>query len=223
MSHGRGIRRRRASPRALSSRSLIPGRPVALVIGCLLVVTGIAAHNAGTWLVVSRPLERPEAIISLASHEWERLPATARLASATPSAVVLLTLPQPATPFNCHDCSGRLARLRRLGVASDRVRIVPITGRGTYGEALATLAFLRHTHVRRLVIVTTPYHTRRALATFQSVFDGSGVEIGIHPATASSPARPERWWASPYDRAYVAYEWAATLYYGFRYRTAVWS
>ena len=210
------------SLRALSSRSVKRVRPAALFIGSLLVATGIAAPNAGTWLVVSRPVERPEAIISLASHEWERLPAAARLALATPSALVLLTLPQPATPHNCHDCAGRLARLQGLGVASDRVRIIPLTAPGTYGEALAALKFARETPIRRLLVVTTPYHTRRSLAAFQSVFDGSGVEIGIEPATPSSPARPERWWATPYDRAYVAYEWAAVVYYGVRHRVGIY-
>ena len=89
------------------------------------------------------------------------------------------------------------------------MRILPLTAPGTHGEALAALTFARETHVRRLMIVTSPYHTKRSLATFRSVFDGSSIEIGIEPATASSPARPERWWATPYDRAYVAYEWAA--------------
>ena len=173
-------------------------------------------------LVVSRPVQSPDAILSLASHEWERLPATARLATTNSSARVLLTLPQPVTPYNCHDCSGRIGRLKRLGVPEERVRILPLTSPGTYGEALATVAFARQAGVRRLLIVTTPYHTRRSLAVFQSVFEGSGVEIGVEPATASSPATPERWWAAPYDRAYVAYEWAAVVYYGVRYGVTIW-
>lgn len=166
-------------------------------------------------------MERADAILSLASHEWERLPDAARLAKATPSAVVLLTLPQPVTPFNCHDCNGRVSRLERLDVPADRVRIIPLTLSGTYGEAVAVLAFARQTQIHRLVIVTTPYHTRRSLAVFRKVFTGSGIEIGIEPAR-SSPARPDRWWATPYDRAYVAYEWAALVYYGFRYQVVPW-
>lgn len=194
-----------------------------VLIGLALLAVGVAASSAGKWLVVSRPLAYPDAIISLASHEWERLPVTARLASAAPSALVLLTLPQPVTRYNCHDCSGRVSLLQRLGVPSDRVRILPIASPGTHGEALATRAFARQAHIRRLLIVTTPYHTRRSLATFRSVFDGSGLEIGIEPATVSSPARPERWWAAPYDRAYVAYEWAALIYYAVWHHVAVWS
>jgi len=189
------------------------------IVGLLLVAFGASVRSAGTLLVSTLPLQHPDAIISLASHEWERLPEAAKLARANPAALVILTLPQPATMHNCHDCGGRLAQLQRLGVPPERVRILPLTSPGTYGEALAAAAFVRRTPIRRLLIVTTPYHTRRSLATFQSVFDGSSVEVGVEPATESSPARPARWWMTPYDRWYVAYEWAAALYYALRYGT----
>ncbi|NOT27592.1 MAG: YdcF family protein [Acidobacteria bacterium] len=199
-------------------------RPQAVAaILALLAALGVGLRIAGTLLVVGRPVTNPDAIISLASHEWERLPTTARLARTNEAAVVVLTLPQPATIYNCHDCSGRLDRLQHLGIASDRVRIIPLTAPGTHGEALAAVAFARRTAIHRLLIVTTPYHTRRALAVFRSVFEGMPVEIGIEPASESSPAQPARWWASPYDRAYVAYEWAAALYYVVRYHVVIWT
>jgi len=191
-----------------------------LAAGTLLVLA-VGVGKAGPLLVVRRPLERPDAIISLASHDWERLPRAASLAHANPAALVVLTLPQPATVYNCHDCAGRLGRLQRLGIPSDRVRIVPLTSPGTYGEALATLAFVRRTPIRRLLIVTSPYHTRRSLAVFREVLAPAGVELGVEAAD-SSPAHPTRWWATPYDRAYVAYEWAAIVYYSFRYRVMPW-
>lgn len=191
-------------------------------IGAVITALGIGACNAGSLLVVSRPVAMPDGIVSLASHEWERLPAAARLAGANASATVILTLPQPVTPQNCHDCSGRVARLQQLGVPPERVQIVPLSSPGTHGEALATLEFARRAGFRRLLIVTTPYHTRRALAVFRSVFQGTGVQIGVAPATASSPARPDRWWASPYDRWYVTYEWTAAAYYVLRYQAPVW-
>jgi uncharacterized SAM-binding protein YcdF (DUF218 family) len=192
-----------------------------IAIGAAIIATVATARFAGTLLVLSRPLEHPEAILSLASHEWERLPATAALASRYPSALVLLTLPQRVTIHNCHDCGGRVGRLQRLGVTPDRVRIVPLSAPGTYGEALATSTFVREAGIHRLVIVTTPYHTRRAFSVFRSVFEGSDVAIGIAPA-ATSPARPGTWWRDPYDRAYVAYEWAAALYYAAWYQVMIW-
>jgi uncharacterized SAM-binding protein YcdF (DUF218 family) len=171
---------------------------VALVVaGALLIGTQV-----GTALVVSQPLPRPDVIVSLASHEWERLPETARQAALFPRALVLLTLPPSVNKYNCHDCANRVTRLARAGVSARRIRVLPILGRGTYGEALATRQFLESHNVKRVLVVTSPYHTRRSLATFRGLLHPAGVVVGIVPSIAS-----------PYDRAYVAYEWAALAYY----------
>jgi uncharacterized SAM-binding protein YcdF (DUF218 family) len=173
--------------------------------------------DAGPALVVQVPVTNPDVIVSLASHEWERLPTTARLAAEHPDAVVLLTEPGDVTEFNCHDCANRVNRLRLLGVPDKRVRLVALTDPGTYGEAVAALGYARSAGLRRLVVVTSPYHTRRSLGVFHKVFHGTDVEIGIEPASADSVARPARWWFGGYDRAYVAYEWAAIAYYAWKY------
>jgi hypothetical protein len=55
------------------------------------------------------------------------------------------------------------------------------------------------------------------MATFRQVLGEDGVTVGVVPASKTSPARPEIWWARSYDRAYVTYEWAAVLYYRVRH------
>ena len=195
-------------------------RTKALVLAAALVSATLAvfaALIAATELVVSRPIDDPDAIVSLASHEWERLPAAARLARRFPRASLILTLPVPATRFNCHDCGNRVQRLQHAGIDRARVQILSLRRGGTYGEALAVRDWVQSTGQRSLIVVTSPYHTRRALATFSTVLSPLGVTVGVEPA-AESPAQPDRWWSDPYDRAYVRYEWAARLYYAIRYR-----
>jgi uncharacterized SAM-binding protein YcdF (DUF218 family) len=187
----------------------------AIVLAVAAAALLLAVHRAGPWLVVSEPLGSADAIVSLASHEWERLPLVAELAARHPGAVILLTEPQPPTPFNCHDCPNRVDRLRHMGVDETRVLVLPITGQGTHGEALTVRAYARESGVRRLMVATSAYHTRRSLATFRKVFETSGIDIGIEPALDSSVARPSRWWWSGYDRAYVPYEWAAIVHYAY--------
>lgn len=188
-------------------------RGAAVLAGLLLAV----ALGAGRVLVAHLPLAHADAIVSLASHEWERLPAAARLAREQPQAMVILTVPERVTPYNCHDCANRVDRLRHLGVDRARVRELQLNAPGTYGEALAVRAFAEKTHIRSLVVATSPYHTRRALAAFHKVFQGTGIQVGVEPASATSPARPAWWWTAGYDRAYVAYEWAAIAYYTWQY------
>lgn len=200
--------------RAARKRAL---RRVLVVAAALVTASVLVASFAGPALVVSRPLANPDAIVSLGSHEWERLPLAARLAAAHPDAVVILTDPPTPTRFNCHDCAHRVDRLRAMGVAEARVRTVPLIGSGTFGEAQAVLALARHSNIRRLMVVTSPYHTRRSLALFQHVFAGTGVAIGVEGAIVDPPLQPSWWWLAPYDRAYVPYEWAAIVYYAWEY------
>jgi uncharacterized SAM-binding protein YcdF (DUF218 family) len=197
-----------------------PRRRLALVVVLLVVLA--AGAVAGDALLADVPVDNPDAIVSLASHEWERLPETAALAQRYPRALIVLTEPPVVTKWNCHDCSHRIGVLGRAGVTADRIRVVRIAGPGTYGEAASVGRALRGAGVRRLEVVTSPYHTRRSLAVFRHAFRGTGVQIGVRPATASSPASPALWWMHPYDRAYVAYEWAALVYYAARFQVWGW-
>jgi uncharacterized SAM-binding protein YcdF (DUF218 family) len=176
---------------------------------------GIA--RAGTALVISAPLDRPDVIVSLASHEWERLPVAARLAMKYPNAQVLLTQPPAETRRNCYQCGQRVDYLVSLGVARDRIHLVKLSQSSTYGEALATREFVAQSGRHRVLVVTSGYHARRALATFQRVFRSEPVTVGVEPADPSIWTRPRRWWTRPYDRWYVTYEWAAAISYQIRH------
>ena len=205
----------RGGKKQTSSRSA--SRRIALTGAAGLLVCGLSVPFAGRALVLSRPLPAPDAIVSLASHEWERLPLATRLAVKNPNALVLLTLPEDVNIYNCYDCAHRVEYFAAAGVPASRIRVLQLSNGTTYGEAQACREFASKVPIRHLLIVTSPYHTRRALAVFRAVLSGSGIQIGIQPTTADSQARPERWWLSPYDRWYVRYEWAATAYYAIRY------
>jgi hypothetical protein len=71
-------------PRA---RTLLP-TAVALV---LLGAGSWGLPQAGMFLVVRQAVATPEVILSLGSHEWERLPVAAGIAAREPAASVLLT------------------------------------------------------------------------------------------------------------------------------------
>jgi uncharacterized SAM-binding protein YcdF (DUF218 family) len=191
-------------------------RLLALAAVALLVVVTVG-RNVGDMLVVAREVEAPQAVVVLGSHEWERLPAAAQVAKRSPGAMVLLTEPVVPTPENCYRCADRSAWLSSLGVEPSHIETLPPRVTNTYDEASAALAYCRRHSIARLLIVTSPYHTRRALATFAAVFRSSDIVLGIYPALSSSPAQPASWWRYPYDRKYVRYELAALAWYAMRH------
>ncbi len=182
-----------------------------------VVLVGLAVRYGGEALVVSRQVEAPDVIVVLASHEWERLPAAAQLARSHPGAQVWLTLPVHITSSNCHDCSQRLTWLSEAGIEPGRVTVLPQRVTNTYDEANAAAAWVRGHHISRLVIVTSPYHARRALATFHQRFDSAGLHTDIGLATPLAGVDPPHWWRRNYDRQYVSYEWAGIVYYAIRF------
>jgi uncharacterized SAM-binding protein YcdF (DUF218 family) len=200
--------------RRLSERSWLGGGLAALTLASAAT---FGLLHAGTTLVVTAPVAAPDAIVSLASHEWERLPVTARLACQFPKSTVILTLPPYSSRNNCHDCSNRLATLATYGVRRDRIVIVPITQSSTYGEALAVRDYMHRSGFHSLLIVTSTYHTHRALATFRAALEGQAATVGVAPADQETYARPAKWWTRAYDRWYVTYEWSAIVWYRLRH------
>jgi uncharacterized SAM-binding protein YcdF (DUF218 family) len=72
--------------------------------------------------------------------------------------------------------------------------------------------------LRSLIVVTSPYHSRRALWSLRKVFAGSGVEVGIDPVApgGQSPA-PYMWWTTRRGWREVAGEYAKLVYYHAHY------
>lgn len=90
--------------------------------------------------------------------------------------------------------------------------------RSTYDEAVAVRAALQASAIRRVVIVTSAYHSRRALWIFRRVLENDGVLIGIDPVP---PGRltppPEAWWRSRRGWHSVALEYMKLPYYLLRH------
>jgi uncharacterized SAM-binding protein YcdF (DUF218 family) len=209
----------RAQPMRLTE--WIAWRRIAGVVLTLAAVCAIplwlVVARAGTLLVVRYDVSEPDAIVILASHEWERLPEAARLAQHNPTAVILLTQPVAPNGYNCAHCPLRDSWLRAMGVTTNPIVVLPRRVRNTYDEAVAAREYAVRAGYRRVMVVTSPYHTRRALAAFVTVFKGTSVRLGVLPVSSGSVARPKAWLWDHYDRSYVAYEWTALVWYRLKY------
>ena len=160
----------------------------------------------GAWLISEVPIDRPDAILSLASHERERFPTVAAEARRWPHARVLLTIPERVSRYNCDACPHRTEWLEALGVSRDRVVVLAPGTPNTRGELRLAAAWLRHRRLSRLLVVTSPYHTRRVRVLSRTNADG--LDVGVTASTALGGI-PTPWWTRRYGRWYVTYEYAA--------------
>jgi uncharacterized SAM-binding protein YcdF (DUF218 family) len=188
-----------------------------LVVALLALLLG--SPLPARWLIRESPLARPDAILSLGSHEYERFPETASQFRRWPAAVVLLSSPRVVGPYNCDACAHRVGWLATLGIPTERVRMLSPRVVNTHDELVAAARWLRQRKLTRLLIVTSPYHTRRVRILARA--DLQGVEVGV-VACRLQGGLPGLWWARHYDRFYVRYELAALVAAWWRYGLPPW-
>lgn len=175
-------------------------------------------------LIVEKPLERADAILVLggSSVYLERTQKAALVYKQGVAPKILLT-----------DDGGRAGWSRReqrnplfvelaeqsliaQGVPAENIEILKPRGSGTIYEAQFLRDKIKETDWKSILIVTSAYHTRRSLWTFERVFAESDLptEIGIVAApTGQQTPPPFYWWLSPFGWDVVAGEYVKTFYY----------
>jgi uncharacterized SAM-binding protein YcdF (DUF218 family)/PKD repeat protein len=110
--------------------------------------------------------------------------------------------------------------LKSAGVPPDKIEVLPQPVSGTVDEAVLLREYAQGRGLRSILIVTSAYHSRRALWTFRNVFRDSGIEIGLdHVAPGLQTPTPATWWLKPAAWKIVALEYPKLLYYRVKYRS----
>lgn len=97
----------------------------------------------------------------------------------------------------------------RAGVPRARL-LVEDASTSTLDNARHTARLMRAHGLRRAIVVTSPYHTRRAAWTFRSVFRPQGLQVRVL-AAGDSFFQVKGWWTRPQERALVVREYAKLL------------
>jgi len=66
-------------------------------------------------------------------------------------------------------------------------------GEDTWGNAVYTRQVLESHRLQSAILVTSPYHLRRAQVTFDAAYAGSGIHLAVH-AAPDSQWRKVTWW-----------------------------
>jgi uncharacterized SAM-binding protein YcdF (DUF218 family) len=94
----------------------------------------------------------------------------------------------------------------RLGVPADAILIEPLS-MTTDQNARLTAELMSERGLRTAILVTSPYHQRRASILFERAFGPEGLTFRNHPA--EDPAwDPDRWWLEEPSRTLTLVELA---------------
>jgi uncharacterized SAM-binding protein YcdF (DUF218 family) len=212
--------RSRTKPKATRRRRF-------LVTALLLIVSapGIA-WAAARLLIVEAAIQSPDAIIVLSgsSTYLERASWAAKLYREGRAPLIVLTNDGVVSGWDNREDRNPLfyelsmRRMQQEGVPSTRIQIAPGQAFGTYDESLLVRDFAVEHRLHRLLIVTSGYHSRRALWSIQHACEGSGIEVGIDSAPPGwQTPSPWVWWSKRKGWNLVAGEYLKMIYYRTKY------
>jgi uncharacterized SAM-binding protein YcdF (DUF218 family) len=174
-----------------------------LNIAAIAVVTFLLfLPFAGRFLDVQQPLEKADLIFVLAGARIERwLEAVDLYKEGWASKIVMS--PGPSEPIEGqlrergvkYPRDGDLARdaAVAMGVPADAIAVLPDAVDNTAHEAAMLQRLLAGGQLRRVIVVTSPYHTRRTGFAFRRQFANTGVQVIVR-GSRHSAVPPSRWW-----------------------------
>ena len=173
-------------------------------------------------LIVEKSIEKADAILILSGSSTyiERTHKAAEVFKTGVAPKIFLTddgsqggwdKQQQRNPFFVERAKSELIK---QGVPEDAIEVLPGVVEGTQDEAILAEKTLRERNLRSILLITSPYHTRRTLSTFETLLHKNSVEVGIvsPPAGEQSPS-PNYWWLSARGWRFVAGEYLKIAYY----------
>lgn len=187
---------------------------VILVAAWSLLAPWLALH-----LIVERPLEHADAIIVLSGSAVykERTQKAAELYKRGVALRVFITndgeragwLQNEQTNLTFVELEQR--ELIEHGVPAESITVLTELVAGTDEEARELAKNLNKYSISSVVVVTSAYHSRRAVWTFDRILAGTGVTIGIEHADLAP--NPKYWWLMPRGWQMVAAEYVKSVVY----------
>lgn len=195
-----------------------------LVIISFLLFWFYIAPFLAEWLIVEKPLKNAGAIFVLSGSSTyrERTRKAAELYKSNISTKIFLTDDGRRGGWSSREMRNptfaELARneLINQGVPAESIEILDGVVGGTIDEARVLQKNISERGLNSVLLVTSAYHSRRALWTFEKVLADNNLkaEIGIETAAPGEQTpNPSFWWLSPSGWKWIAGEYLKGIFY----------
>jgi uncharacterized SAM-binding protein YcdF (DUF218 family) len=190
-------------------------RRIILIVAVVALAAGsYGCYRLGGFLFSEDALQRADAICVLAGTRMERPLEAADLYLEGWAKHILLTEEMPDNGIVTLERRGlefpttaEIARdvIVRIGVPPSAVEIIPQIHDNTAHEANTFRRVATARGWKRLIVVTSKYHTRRAGFAVRRELSGTGIEVIIR-GTRYDRANPDHWWRTRGDVRYATSE-----------------
>ena len=184
-------------------RRFLFGVLVGIALVLLIEVGGLVA--VGHLLAVSDPLEPSDVIVAVSGDEGLRMETAVELWRLK-YAPYLLFSGASLDPTSVSSAEIMKRQAMQLGVPADAIIVEPNSATTEENARFVTEVMQEH-GFRTAILVTSPFHQRRASILFARSFGPSGLTFRNHPA--DDPTWDEdRWWMYPRSRTLTVIELA---------------
>lgn len=201
-------------------------RRIIIVLICVIALWPFLAWIAARSLIVKSELSKADAIVVLSGPGTyiERSAWAARLYHERRAPLVVLSNEGLLSGWSAsdernlyfHELASR--RLQQSGVPANEIRVVSDIGAGTYQESLRLCEYAAAEKLNRILIVTSAYHSRRALWSIQRACKDKRIQIGMEsPQPGWQTPAPVSWWWHKSGWRLVAAEYVKMVYYRWYY------
>jgi uncharacterized SAM-binding protein YcdF (DUF218 family) len=161
----------------------------------LLALAYLLLRGAGAFLIVSDPLKQADAVVPLGGGSAERVTEAVQIIQQYPRALLILTEPGEVKPGEGSGSTFYRQVAVESGLSPHSILITEGIQSSTRDEAAAVLRLMQAHGMKTVIVVTEPYHTRRARMIFRDAFKGSGLVVRLHPVS-NHWYRPDTWFLS---------------------------
>ena len=164
-------------------------RKLWVLLASVILLAILLLSTSGAFLIVNNP--QPADLIVVLAGETDRRPVRAlELLRQGYSPRLLLDVPAAAKIFDKQMIDIARTYINTMP-GHERISICPIYGLSTKTEAQDVAGCIGPTSTKRILLVTSDYHTRRALSTFRHELQGFDFSVA---ATADTGQFGGSWW-----------------------------
>jgi uncharacterized SAM-binding protein YcdF (DUF218 family) len=185
---------------------------VAILSG--IVAAYLALWAMGGFLIVADPLVHSDAVVVLSGGgDLGRLDEAVKIYKAKYAPILILTETGETVPSLDAQYSAVMREdAMNQGVAPGDITITERTVSSTYEEARVTLKLLGKNGMKSVIVVTDPFHSRRAQIIFDDVFKTSSINVTVHPVSTDW-YHASTWWMSSSGRQDTLLEYSKLFGY----------
>ncbi|HLP11522.1 MAG TPA: YdcF family protein [Flavobacteriales bacterium] len=191
-----------------------------LIFLTLYLCRGPILRGLGNWLIEEDRLEKADAIVLLGGNSFERAPEVKKLFTRKYAGVIICTGSQVSSQLESlgikiTEAENSKKYLVKLGVPDSCITAFN-EGTSTLEEAKELKKLAMQKGYKKMILVSSKFHTARVHKYFNRVFEGSGTQLIVRGAMPLK-YKLETWWHTEEGLLFVNNEYVKSFYYWWNY------